>query len=96
MPHHVPNSLPDNPSQLSHIFRNDSGHLPDTLANRQMLLETSNNAVNKLGTNRFGNDVYVSNRSDGSQIWVETRNGIIQNGGVNNPPRTWIKNEGLK
>jgi hypothetical protein len=90
------NALPENPSQLSHIFRDAPGHLPDTPANRQLLLDTGTNPSNSLGTNRFGNDVFISTRANGSQVWVETRNGIIQNGGVNNPPRTWIPNEGLR
>lgn len=89
-------ALPDNPSQLSHIFGNRRGHLPDTPENRQLLLDTSNNQANHLGPNRFGNDVHVSTRPDGSQVWVETRNGIIQNGGANNPPRTWVEGEGLR
>jgi hypothetical protein len=90
------NALPENPSQLSHIFRDAPGHLPDTPANRQLLLNTGTKPSNSLGINRFGNDVFVSTRADGSQVWVEIRNGIIQNGGVNNPPRTWIPNEGLR
>jgi hypothetical protein len=92
----VTNGLPDNPSQLGHIFGNRRGHLPDTPENRQLLVDTSNNPANSLGTNRFGNDVHVSTRPDGSQVWVETRNGIIQNGGVNNSPRTWVDGEGLR
>lgn len=90
------NVLPDRSGQLNHIFRNAIGHLTDTPANRQLLLDTSNNSENNLGTNRFGNTVFVSIQADGTQVWVETRNGIIQNGGVNNPPRKWIPGEGLK
>ena len=33
-----------------------------------------------------GNEWYSRTQSDGSQVWVSTRNGIIQNGGINNPP----------
>jgi hypothetical protein len=91
----VTNVLPENPSQLGHIFRDAPGHLPDTIANRQLLLDTATNPANSFGVNRFGNEVFVSTRADGSQVWVETRNGIIQNGGVNNPPRTWVPGKGL-
>ena len=90
------NALPDNPSQLRHIFRDAPGHLPDTPANRRLLLDISTNRSNSLGANRFGNEVFVSTRADGSQVWVETRNGVIQNGGVNNPPRTWVTGDGLR
>jgi outer membrane protein assembly factor BamB len=30
-----------------------------------------------------GNEVYAYIQSDGTQVWVYTRNGVIQNGGVN-------------
>lgn len=92
----VTNGLPDNPSQLGHIFRNDVGHLPDTPANRQLLVNTTNNPSNFAGKDRFGNDVYISTQSDGSQIWGYTRNGTIQNGGVNNPPKVWVDGHGLQ
>jgi hypothetical protein len=92
----VANVLPENPSQLGHIFRDAPGHLPDTIVNRQLLLDTATNQSNSFGVNRFGNEVFISTRADGSQVWVETRNGIIQNGGVNNPPRIWIPGEGLR
>ena len=90
------NGLPEAPSQLGHIFGSRRGHLPDTPENRRLLVDISNNPSNNLGTNRFGNEVHVSTRPDGSQVWVETRGGVIQNGGVNNPPRIWVDGEGLR
>lgn len=95
-PNNVTNGLPDNPSQLGHIFRNDVGHLPDTPANRQLLLNTTNNPSNFAGKDRFGNDVYISPQSDGSQVWGYTRNGTIQNGGVDSPPKVWVDGHGLQ
>uniref|UniRef100_UPI0039A4EC2A DUF637 domain-containing protein n=1 Tax=Rhodospirillum sp. A1_3_36 TaxID=3391666 RepID=UPI0039A4EC2A len=92
----APIRLPENPSQIGHIFRDMPGHLPDTPKNRQLLLDTCNNSENILGPNRFGNEVYALIQADGSQIWVEIRNGVIQNGGVNTPPRTWIPGKGLQ
>lgn len=37
---------------------------------------------------------YFQMQSDGSQVWVTTRDGTIQNGGVNNPPKTWNPDTG--
>jgi len=91
----TPARLPTNNSQTKHIFGNRTGHLPDTPANRQLLVNTTGNQNNLLGTDQFGNKWFAMIRSDGSQVWVQTRNGVIQNGGLNNPPITWDPNMGL-
>ena len=88
------NSLPKNNSQLKHILRNSKGHISDTGANRALLTSVANDKGNYMGTDQFGNRWYSRLQSDGSQIWVETRNGIIREGGVNNPPKTWDPNTG--
>lgn len=44
----------------------------------------------------FGNEVYISIRSDGSQLWGYVRNGVIQNGGINNPPIIFVPHVGLR
>ncbi|MBO9458095.1 hypothetical protein [Labrenzia sp. R5_0] len=95
-PNRVTNGLPDNPSQLGHVFGDRPGHLPDTPQNRQLLVDTSNNPSNLHGTDRFGNEVHTITQADGSQVWVYTRNGVIQNGGVNNPPKQWVEGVGLQ
>jgi len=80
--------LPEDGSQLGHIFRSAEGHLAeDTPENRQLLTSTANNADNYVGTNEYGNQIYAQRQSNGSEIWVEVRNGTIQNGGVNTAPR---------
>ena len=80
--------LPEDASQLGHIFRSAEGHLAeDTPENRQLLTSTANNADNYVGTNEYGNQIYAQRQSNGSEIWVEVRNGTIQNGGVNTTPR---------
>jgi hypothetical protein len=80
-------SLPANAGQLRHIFRNAPGHLSDTPANRQLLTEVANDAANRVGVDKFGNVWSSLTRADGTQVWVSTRNGVIQNGGVNQTPR---------
>ncbi len=89
------NRFPTNPAQTKHIFRDASGHLADTLANRQLLQDTANNPDNILGTDRFGNTWASQTLPDGSQVWVRSRNGIINNGGVNATPKTFNPNTGL-
>ena len=81
--------FPANPAQLKHIFRREAGHVADTPANRQLISDVANNAANRLGTDKFGNVWSAATRSDGSQVWVSTRNGVIQNGGVNTTPRVF-------
>jgi filamentous hemagglutinin len=89
------NSLPMNPSQLSHIFRDDDGHLTDTPQNQQTLLNLVNNPVNSLGTDQFGNQWFAETLPDGTQLWGSVRNGVIQNGGLNTIPRSFNPATGL-
>lgn len=87
--------LPTEESQLNHIFRDAEGHLQDTPENRQLLLEVANDKALHLGKDGRGNDWHGRILDDGSQVWVCSRNGVIQNGGINNPPRIWDDNTGL-
>ena len=91
----APAQLPANNAQIGHIFTNAKGHLPDTLANRKLLINTASNPNNLLGVDIYGNKWFTSIQSDGGQVWVQTRNGIIQNGGINYPPKPWNPTTGL-
>jgi hypothetical protein len=82
-------TLPTKPGQLRHIFRNAPNHLADTPANRQLLVDVASNSANRLGVDRFGNVWSTLTRADGTQVWVATRNGVIQNGGLNQVPRAF-------
>lgn len=90
------NKIPDNDSTTGHIFRDAEGHIPDTPENRALLKEVANDPANFLGTDKYGNEWYTKIQSDGSQVWVETRNGNIFEGGINNTPKTWNPETGLK
>lgn len=80
--------LPEDASQLGHIFRPVAGHFAeDTIENRQLLTETASDPANYVETNAYGNKVYAKQLPDGREIWVEVRNGVIQNGGVNGTAR---------
>lgn len=82
-------SLPSKPGQLGHIFRNARGHLADTPANRQLLTDVASNPANRIGVDAFGNVRSALIRPDGTQVWVSTRNGVIQNGGLNQVPQAF-------
>ncbi len=89
------NKLPPNDSQLKHIFRNAEGHLPDTPENRELVTNAANNPDNYMGVDKYGNTWYSQMQSDGSQIWVQTRNGRIQNAGKNLTPHSWDSETGF-
>lgn len=100
-PENIPDSLkgevrlPDDDSQLKHIFRKGDGHLEDTPDNRNMLHELANDVENYKGKDSRGNDWYYKNLDDGTQLWATSRNGVIQDGGLNQVPRTWDERTGL-
>jgi hypothetical protein len=87
--------LPENPSQLGHIFRDAPGHILDTPANRELLISISNNPSNKMGVDRYGLTWYGQTLDNGNQVWVSVRGGVIQNGGVNSVPREFTPGVGM-
>ena len=87
--------LPKNNSQLKHIFRNADGHFIDTKLNRQILTSLTNDKKSYLGTDKHGVQWYAKN-INGKQIWASVKNGIIQNGGLNEKPIKFIEGLGLK
>lgn len=89
------NKLPKDDSQLKHIFRKARGHLEDSPQNRQKVLDLANDSKCFGGKDSRGLDWYYRILEDGSQLWVTTRNGIIQDGGLNNPPHMWDERTGL-
>lgn len=87
--------LPENDAQLKHIFRNTDGHLEDTPGNRELLQALANDMRCHAGRDLHGNDWHFKELEDGSQLWTSSRDGIIQEGGLNNPPRPWNERTGL-
>jgi len=79
-------AFPKNESQLKHILCEREGHLIDTLANRKLVLDTISQE-NFLLVDQWGKPWYHQILEDGSQVWVTTKNGIIQNCGRNQIPR---------
>lgn len=70
---------------MSHIFRDDVGHLSNTPENQRTLVNLVNNPANSLGTDQFGNQWFAQTLPNGSQLWGSARNGVIQNGGEYSP-----------
>ena len=83
------NKFPPNDSQIKHIFRPKEGHLSDTPENRKLIETTANDPANYKGKDKYGNEWYSRTESDGSQVWVITRDERIQNAGKNSTPREW-------
>jgi hypothetical protein len=79
---------------IGHIFRTAEGHVPDTPANRRLLVETCE-PQNLLGNDKFGNSWYARTLADGRQAWVQARGNRIRNGGVNDTPRSFHAVTGL-
>ena len=87
--------LPDNDSQIKHIFRDEDGHLPDTSENRKLIQNLANDERMHVGRDSRGLDWNMKMNDDGSQLWVCSKDGVIQNGGINNPPHKWDDMTGL-
>lgn len=87
--------LPEQEAQLAHIFEDREGHIPRTSENMKLLVGLANSWENYRGTDAFGNAWHIKSRDDNSQVWVRSRNGVINEGGINKKPRTWDKDSGL-
>ncbi len=81
--------------RIKHIFRNADGHLPDTLANRQLLENLANNPNAMAGVDKYGTTWFASLRADGTQVWAGVRNGKVSYGGLNTTPRIFNAQTGF-
>jgi filamentous hemagglutinin len=68
---------------------------PDTPANRALLQGVGEDSGALLGADRFGNQWFARLNADGTQTWVQIRNGTIINGGMNQTPRPFNPGTGL-
>ena len=90
------NRIPYNDSTIGHIFSGAEGHIPDTLENRALLENVANNVDNFRDKDKYENEWYTMDLEEGSQVWVEVRNGNIFEGGINKAPKPWDPDTGLK
>ena len=88
-------TFPVDSSTLQHIFRDRSGHLPDTSGNRQMIQPVANDSKNVHDTDKYGNTWHTETNQNGTQTWVRTRNGVVTNSGLNKTPRPYDPQIGL-
>lgn len=88
--------LPENKSQIMHIFRDDEGHFIDNDINRNLLINLTNDDNSFLGIDENGINWYAKNLSDGRQLWVTVKDNIIQNGGINEEHIEFTPKKGLK
>jgi hypothetical protein len=72
---------------LKHIFRDSPGHLADTPENRKLFIDVASNPENFAGEDRYGNKIFTKILENGKEIWVEVRDEMIRNGGINEAPR---------
>lgn len=80
---------------IPHIFENRPGHLPDSLENRQLLVDLVLDENNFIGLDKYGTKWYAQITTQGKQLWAVVRNGLIRNGGINNIPRNFNGKTGL-
>ena len=81
------NKIPNNISQINHIFRNSKGHIPFSEKNTKMLSKLINSKKNLvLKKDKNGNSWYSKINSDGSQIWGKVHGNKLSNGGINKTP----------
>jgi hypothetical protein len=56
------------------------------VANRKIIKDTLGSEANYVGTNAYGVRRYAKTQESGTQSWCDVRNGVIQNGGINEIP----------
>ena len=81
--------LPGHDSQLKHIFRKDEGHLEDSPANRELLLNLAKDPTKFVGLDGYGNSWNAEIVDGGKQLWVRYQHGVINEGGLNSSPKPW-------
>ncbi len=86
-------ALTDN--RATKIFGTRDGHIADTPGNRALLTGVANDPTTTLGPDKFGTVWSAKIQPDGTQVWVQTRNGQVWNGGVNQTPVPYNPETGL-
>ncbi len=84
-----------NDNRATKIFGTRDGHIADSPANRALLTDVANDPATTLGPDKFGTVWSAKNQPDGTQVWVQTRNGEVWNGGVNKTPVPYNPETGL-
>lgn len=69
--------------------------ISDTPADRWLVLSVADDGAATPGKDKFGNTWMTRINPDGTQTWVQSRNNIIINGGVDQTPRVFNQRTGL-
>ena len=64
--------------------------------NLKLLEDVANEPACYYGTDKYGTSWYIKIQPDGAQIWVQSRNHVIFDGGLNEVPLQWNADTGLK
>ena len=75
---------------INHIFSGKSGKLIDTVKNRRIIENLTNNVSNYLGKDVYGKCWYAKTLKSGKQIYSYVQNGIIKGAGLNGIPRDLV------
>ena len=93
--HNANSAFLSNDSQIKHIFRKKPGHLSETPEHRKLSKDVADDPTNLLGSDKYGNTWFAKTLPDGRQVWVRTRNDVINKGGINDIPKTYNPATGL-
>lgn len=93
IPGWTPPIIMETPDKLGHIFRKESGHFDkDTPDNREYILAAVADPANKVGENKFGQELYCKMMPDGYRAWAHVKKGFITNGGFDSAWKKWEPN----
>lgn len=88
--------VPFRHNSLTHIFKKHPSHFRyNTASNRALLQSTASQSRYLRGVDSRGNTWHSRTLRSGVQIWTQSRNGKIFNGGRNLKPRKWDPKRGL-
>ena len=91
------NKMPEDPSRRKHIFRKKDGHMTnETPENVKKLVDMANDDKYYRGVDKRGSTWHSKELKDGSQLWTESWNGTIRDGGLNKKVHPWNPETGLK
>jgi len=83
------------PPIINHLFDNRDGHLINTEANKQIIMNLIKNPENFIIRDDFKKYWFAKTLDDGTQIWAHIINDVITNCGINETPREGNSGTGL-
>ena len=87
--------LPKGDAQLKHIFREEH-HITDTQETRTRILDYTKGDEHYLGTDIEHGHHWFGDKTEINQFWVEVRERIVKNAGINPQEVKWSDMTGLR